>query len=92
MTDGLCVGTNGYLLSAIHRVINRGSTDRYSAPFFYNGNTSCKFTPLTLDGEAKEQEVQTVEGHILGKLRASKKGNSSAPKVSSGAAQVAAIA
>lgn len=92
MTDSVYVGTSGYLLSAIHRVINRGSTDRYSAPFFYNGNTSSEFTPLTKDGEVKEQEVQTVEGHILGKLRASRKVSSSAPKVSSGAAEVVATA
>ncbi|THX95956.1 hypothetical protein D6D03_08974 [Aureobasidium pullulans] len=70
--DLLNLWTNGYFLSAVHRVINRAPTDRYSAPFFYNGNTACNFLPLDMGLGPINTTVQTVEGHILGKLKATR--------------------
>ncbi|CAD0085727.1 unnamed protein product, partial [Aureobasidium vineae] len=70
--DLLNLWTNGHYRSAVHRVINREPTDRYSAPFFYNGNTACTFSPLPIGSEQVDTSVQTVEGHILAKLRATR--------------------
>ncbi|KAK6008874.1 hypothetical protein QM012_000777 [Aureobasidium pullulans] len=70
--DLLNLWTNGHYRSAVHRVINREPTDRYSAPFFNNGNTACRFSPLDIGPKQTQRTVQTVEGHILGKLSATR--------------------
>ncbi|KAL9083515.1 MAG: hypothetical protein Q9165_008496 [Trypethelium subeluteriae] len=71
--DLLNLWTDGYYVSAVHRVLNREPKHRFSAPFFYNGNIDCHFTPLDLDGKTSSKKAQTVEEHICGKLTASMK-------------------
>lgn len=57
--------TGKYFRSATHRVSDVGTTHRYSAPFFYNGNMELTIHPL--DGSPS----MTVEEHIQGKITAS---------------------
>jgi isopenicillin N synthase-like dioxygenase len=54
--------TSGEYRSALHRVINRSSKDRYSVPFFFDGNIETVLNPL--DGSKTEGEPLTVEGHM----------------------------
>jgi isopenicillin N synthase-like dioxygenase len=48
--------------SNLHRVINYSNEERYSIPFFFDGNLACKLTPF--DGSAVEGEVMTVDDHM----------------------------
>jgi len=53
--------------SSVHRVINAGVADRYSVPFFFDGNLDMRLAPL--DGaEAVGGRVPTVEEHMLERL------------------------
>lgn len=54
--------TKGLYKSNLHRVINSGKTERYSSPFFYDGNLDCKLIPF--DGSEPEGGVLTVEEHM----------------------------
>jgi len=60
--DMLQMWTLGKYKSSIHRVINRTSQDRYSVPFFFDGNIDTVLNPL--DGSKPEGEPLTVEAHM----------------------------
>ncbi|ERF75875.1 hypothetical protein EPUS_01241 [Endocarpon pusillum Z07020] len=57
--------------SSVHRVINRNPGDRYSVVFFFDGNLDCRLSPLDGQGEKEGEEVLTVEGHMLKRMRES---------------------
>lgn len=59
--DMLDAWTSGAYKSNVHRVINTSGTDRYSIPFFWDGNSDCVIKPL--DGSKGKQF--TVEEHML---------------------------
>ncbi|RDW71889.1 2og-Fe oxygenase family protein-2 [Coleophoma crateriformis] len=60
--DMLSRWTSGKYKSNLHRVINQSTKDRYSVPFFFDGNIACELWPL--DGSKIEGPVLTVEGHM----------------------------
>ena len=60
--DMLQMWTSGKYKSSLHRVINRSGTDRYSVPYFFDGNIDCVLKPL--DGRSVEGEPLTVEEHM----------------------------
>lgn len=65
--DMLQMWTSGRYKSSLHRVINKSGTDRYSVPYFFDGNIDCVLRPL--DGSTPEWEMKggvplTVEGHM----------------------------
>lgn len=65
--DMLSLWTKGIYKSATHRVINRSGGDRYSVPFFFDGNAEVKLRPF--DGsEPVGGKVITVEEHMLERL------------------------
>lgn len=46
-------------------MVNRGGKDRYSVPFFFDGNVDCVLKPLELkDGEGGDQKWLTVQEHM----------------------------
>lgn len=60
--------TKGKYRSAVHRVVNVNSTDRYSIAFFYQGNLSTELRPL--DGsDIGKMFTETVEEHIRSKFK-----------------------
>jgi len=59
--DMLALWTRGAYRSAVHRVVNKGAGDRYSVPFFFDGNLDVRLAPL--DGGAGP--ALTVEEHML---------------------------
>ncbi|ORY62623.1 2og-Fe oxygenase family protein [Pseudomassariella vexata] len=62
--DMLSMWTKNKYKSATHRVINTSNKDRYSVPFFVDGNTDVKLTPF--DGsEPVGGKVLTAEEHML---------------------------
>jgi isopenicillin N synthase-like dioxygenase len=62
--DMLSLWTKGFYRSNVHRVINRSKKDRYSFPFFFDGNADVKLVPF--DGsEPVHGRVVTVEEHML---------------------------
>jgi isopenicillin N synthase-like dioxygenase len=61
--DMLDMWTCGEYKSNMHRVLNQSSNDRYSVPFFFDGNLESKLAPL--DGRKIEGEPLTVEEHML---------------------------
>jgi isopenicillin N synthase-like dioxygenase len=52
--------TKGEYRSTIHRVINTSGTDRYSVPFFFDGNLDCVLKPL----DGSDSDSITVEQHM----------------------------
>lgn len=65
--DMLSLWTKGIYRSALHRVINRSGGDRYSVPFFFDGNPEVQLRPF--DGSEPEGgRVVTVEEHMLERL------------------------
>jgi isopenicillin N synthase-like dioxygenase len=60
--DMLAMWTKGLYKSGLHRVLNRSEKDRYSVPFFFDGNMACRLAPF--DGSVSEADVITVEGHM----------------------------
>ncbi|KAG9245605.1 2og-Fe oxygenase family protein [Calycina marina] len=61
--DMLQMWTSGEYKSSLHRVINRGGKDRYSVPFFFDGNIETVLRPL--DGsEPKGGVMLTVQDHM----------------------------
>lgn len=61
--DMLQMWTKGAYKSALHRVVNRSGSDRYSVPFFFDGNLKCVLKPL--DGSAGvDEKFPTVEEHM----------------------------
>lgn len=68
--DMLSKWTKDLYRSSVHRVINRNPGERYSVVFFFDGNLDCPLSPL--DGSTvKEGEVETVEGHMLKRMKES---------------------
>jgi isopenicillin N synthase-like dioxygenase len=62
--DMLDFWTKGVYHSNVHRVINTSGKDRYSVPFFFDGNADTKLAPL--DGSAPiGGKVLNVEEHML---------------------------
>ncbi|KAK6083468.1 2og-fe oxygenase [Seiridium cupressi] len=62
--DMLSIWTKNQYKSALHRVINKSTKDRYSVPFFVDGNTDVKLLPF--DGsEPLTGKVITAEEHML---------------------------
>jgi isopenicillin N synthase-like dioxygenase len=61
--DMLQMWTGGKYKSSRHGVLNRSGMDRYSVPFFFDGNLECVLKPM--DGsEGSSGEPLTVEGHM----------------------------
>lgn len=60
--DMLQMWTSGEYKSSLHRVINRTGLDRYSVPFFFDGNIDTVLNPL--DGSVREGVALTVEEHM----------------------------
>ena len=60
--DMLQMWTSGVYKSSLHRVVNRSGQDRYSVPFFFDGNVDFVLRPL--DGSKREGGDITVEGHM----------------------------
>ncbi|KIX07437.1 uncharacterized protein Z518_02090 [Rhinocladiella mackenziei CBS 650.93] len=58
--------TSGAYKSNVHRVVNTSGTDRYSIPFFLDGNADCVIRPL--DGSGGKEF--TVEEHMLSRYAA----------------------
>jgi len=63
--------TRGEYKSTLHRVVSTGGTaDRYSVPFFFDGNLEARLVPFGEEGEAEaEAEAVTVEQHIVERFR-----------------------
>ncbi|KAF7560184.1 hypothetical protein G7046_g3982 [Stylonectria norvegica] len=72
--DMLQVWTGGAYKSTIHRVINTSGTERYSIPFFFDGNADCRIESLGDDSAgAGNGKSFTVEEHMLSRYAASYK-------------------
>jgi len=59
--DMLSLWTRGRYRSSVHRVINKGAGDRYSVPFFFDGNLDTRLSPL----DGGPGPALTVEEHML---------------------------
>lgn len=77
--DGLQLLTGGYFKSSVHRVVNTSGKDRYSIPFFYDGNLDTVLKPivtkdgkLLVGGRNEESEWRTVEEHLKERLGSSR--------------------
>jgi len=61
--DVLSAWTDGQYRSALHRVINKSTTDdRYSVPFFFDGTMTTMMTPL--DGFQTPRITKSVGQHF----------------------------
>ncbi|KAI1411034.1 Clavaminate synthase-like protein [Hypoxylon sp. FL1857] len=66
--DMLSLWTKNAYKSTVHRVVNRSGRDRYSVPFFFDGNCDVELAPF--DGSepaavGADGRVLTAEGHML---------------------------
>ncbi|OTA82246.1 hypothetical protein M434DRAFT_379605 [Hypoxylon sp. CO27-5] len=66
--DMLSLWTKNAYKSTVHRVVNRSGKDRYSVPFFFDGNTDVELAPF--DGSepaavGADGKALTAEGHML---------------------------
>ncbi|KAI2468186.1 Clavaminate synthase-like protein [Annulohypoxylon bovei var. microspora] len=67
--DMLAMWTKNAYKSTVHRVVNRSGRDRYSVPFFFDGNTDVELRPF--DGSApaaaaaRGGRALTAEEHML---------------------------
>ncbi|KIV95202.1 hypothetical protein PV10_02881 [Exophiala mesophila] len=71
--DMLDVWTGGAYRSNIHRVINKSGAERYSIPFFLDGNPDCVIRCLDNSAENKTGKTFTVEEHMLSRYAQSYK-------------------
>lgn len=74
--DMLDVWTSGAYKSTVHRVINTSGGERYSIPFFLDGNADCTIEPLGHDltgSSTGKGKTFTVEEHMLSRYAASYK-------------------
>jgi len=71
--DMLSIWTGGVYKSNIHRVINNSGTERYSIPFFLDGNPDCVIKCLDESSENKTGRMFTVEEHMLSRYAQSYK-------------------
>ncbi|CAO2650803.1 Nn.00g091000.m01.CDS01 [Neocucurbitaria sp. VM-36] len=71
--DMLDVWTGGAYKSTVHRVINTSGTERYSIPFFLDGNPDCTIKPLDDSIGNGQGKSFTVEEHMLSRYAASYK-------------------
>ncbi|RDW57207.1 hypothetical protein BP5796_12657 [Coleophoma crateriformis] len=62
--------TGGDYKSSLHRVINKSSKDRYSIPYFFDGNLDAVLNPVT--GIQDGVEALTVEEHMLERMTTSR--------------------
>ena len=66
--DALAHWTNDLYKSTLHRVVNASGRERYSVPFFYDGDADYEVTciPTCLKpGEEPKYAPITVEGHLM---------------------------
>lgn len=63
IADMLSFWTRDVYKSTVHRVVNRSGGHRYSAPFFFDGNTDVELAPL--DGSGGGRRAITAEEHML---------------------------
>ena len=71
--DMLDVWTGGAYKSTVHRVINTSGAERYSIPFFLDGNPACTIRPLGDSVGDRKEKSFTVEEHMLSRYAASYK-------------------
>lgn len=85
--DMMDAWTGGEYRSTVHRVVNRSGRDRYSVPFFFDGNPDTRLAPLAegrrrgatgaVDGESgptsDRAKILTVEEHMLERFGATYK-------------------
>ena len=72
--DALARWTNDLYKSTRHRVVNSSGRERYSVPFFYNGDADYEVhcIPTCLEpGETPKYAPVTVEGHLMNMYRQS---------------------
>jgi isopenicillin N synthase-like dioxygenase len=65
--DMMARWTNGLYRSTRHRVVNASGRERYSVPFFFDGNPDHRVEclPACLEpGETPQYAPITVEGHL----------------------------
>ncbi|KAI0379007.1 Clavaminate synthase-like protein [Hypomontagnella monticulosa] len=63
--DMLSMWTKNAYRSTMHRVINRSGRDRYSVPFFFDGNTDVELRPFDGSEPVGGGKPLTVEDHML---------------------------
>ena len=72
--DALAHWTNDMYKSTLHRVVNASGRERYSVPYFYDGDADYEVVciPKCLKpGEEPKYEPITVEGHLMNMYRKS---------------------
>jgi isopenicillin N synthase-like dioxygenase len=72
--DALAHWTNDLYKSTLHRVVNASGRERYSVPYFYDGDADFEVTciPTCLKpGEEPKYAPITVEGHLMNMYRKS---------------------
>ncbi|KAF2168702.1 hypothetical protein M409DRAFT_20719 [Zasmidium cellare ATCC 36951] len=69
--DMLDVWTGGAYKSTVHRVINKSGGDRYSIPFFLDGNPDCTIRPLAEETGPWKIKPFTVQEHMMSRYAAS---------------------
>ena len=66
MGDMISRITGNQYKSSIHRVVNKGSMDRYSVVFFFDGNLDYKLRRLDKIGQPTyDEDVLTAEEHMI---------------------------